>query len=243
MTQLPATLPPWSYSMLEAFEQCPRKAYHRYILKEKGPETAEQFKGNTFDKAVEARIRDGVALPEEHRQYEPLAASIAELAKADVQVYTQMKIGIGRDFQVRSFFAPDVWGRGVLDVALVSRRKIIPGQVSEPNRAVIADWKTGKNNEGKAWSNNGLQLKIFTLLLFKFFPGVEKVTAFNIWLKSNEFGKPYVFTRENQAQLWREVLLRIMAMEKAFAPGAVPIETPGPLCQYCPVKICQYNRS
>lgn len=230
-------LPPWSYSMLEAFEQCPRKAYHRYILKEKPPETEEQRKGNLFDKVVETRLRDGVSLPEEYAQYEPFAASLANM-KGPCSLYTQLKMGIRKDFTPCGFFDKDVWGRGVLDVALVSKET----REGIARTALITDWKTGKNSEGKSYSNNGLQLKIFGLLLFKHFPRITDVTAFNLWLKSNEIGKPWKWSRSDQEPLWREVLPKIMAMEAAYEKMRWP-EMPGPLCGWCAVKACQFNKS
>lgn len=233
MTQLP----PWSYSALECFEQCPRKFYHRYILKEKGSETEAQRKGNEFDKAVENRLQHGTPLPAEWAQHDGYAESLYRMKK-DCQLYTQLKMGIDRDFKYCGFFADNVWGRGVIDVALVSRRT----DGATGCTAIITDWKTGKNSEKTQYSNNGLQLKIFAAMLFKLFPGVTRITAFNLWLKTSEIGKPYAFTRADEAQLWQEILPRIMAMEKAAAAMLWP-EKQGPLCGYCPVKQCQHNRS
>lgn len=229
---VPATqLPPWSYTMLDQFANCNKQAFHRYILKEKGAETEAMRKGNEFDKAVEDRLLKGTPLPEEWAKYESYAAALRNTP--DVQLYAQLKLGIKRDFTPSNFFGPEVWGRGVLDVALVKWRT--------PNTAIITDWKTGKNNEGKSYSNGGLQLKIFALLLFCHFPGVEKITAFNLWLKDMQPGKVYNFVRSDRAVLWKEVLPRIMAMEKAFATQSWP-EQPGPLCGYCDVISCKYNR-
>lgn len=225
------TLPPWSFSMLEKFDNCPRQAFHKYLLKEKEPQTEAQRIGNELDKAIETRVKDGVVLPPEFAAYEPMAASVARMRAPGRKLFTQLKMGISRDFKPVAFFADDVWGRGVLDVALV-----------DAPTAVIIDWKTGKNNENKPYSNHGLQIKIFTLFTFKHFPKVDKVAAFNLWLKSNEIGKPYMFTRADEPALWREVLPRVMKMEKACADLNWP-EIPGSLCGWCPVKACKHNRS
>lgn len=224
------TLPPWSFSMIEMFENCPRKAFHKYLLKEKEPESAAMAEGNRLDRAIEARILKDAALPAEFQKYDPMALSIIKQRSAATKVMCQVKLGIDRGFKPVKFFDRAVWGRGALDVLLYKY----------PN-AIIADWKTGKNSENKPYSNKGLQLKIFALLVFKHFPKIEKVTAFNIWLKSNEFGKVHVWTRADEAVLWREVLPRVIAIEKACAQAKWPT-TPGPLCGYCPVKACEFNR-
>lgn len=225
------TLPPWSFSMIEAFENCPRKAFHKYLLKEKEPETEAMRQGNALDKAIEQRVKSDTPLPAEFAQYETMAASVARMRSPGRKLYTQLKAGIDRNFKPVPFFDTNVWGRGVLDVGLI-----------EAPTAVIIDWKTGKNSEGKSYSNHGLQLKIFALLTLKHFPKVDKITAFNLWLKSDEIGKPYTFTRADEATLWREVLPRIMKIEKACADMSWP-ELPGPLCGWCPVKTCSHNRS
>jgi len=234
MPDIANSLPAWSYSFLDQFANCPRQAYHRYILKEKGVETEAQREGNLFDKAVEDYLLKDTPLPEKYLKFKGYADSLKQAV--DVQLYAQLKLGIKRDFTPSDFFGKEVWGRGVLDVALVKKRSL-----GNPNVAIITDWKTGKSNEGKPYSNNGLQLKIFSLLLFCHFPGVEKITAFNLWLKDMKPGKVYSFVRGDRAALWKEVLPRIMAMEKAFATQSWP-ESPGPLCGYCDVTSCKYNR-
>ncbi len=225
------TLPPWSFSLLEMFDQCPKKAFHRYILKEKEPETEEQRKGNLLDKAIEARIQKGTPLPEEWAYCEPLAASVALLKRPKVHVSTQLKMGLNREFKPWKFFDAGVWGRGVLDVSII-----------DGPRATVIDWKTGKNNESKPYYNGGLQLKIFAAFIFKHYPEVQQVTAFNVYLKTNEFGKPHVFRREDEAALWQEILPRVIKFEKAFAAMAWP-EQPSGLCGWCAVKMCPHNRS
>lgn len=221
----------WSYTSLDTFESCPRKFYHRYVLKEIEPKSAAMEEGNKFDAAVEARIKGDAPLPPEYQQYDTFAESLARM-KGPCRVYTQLKMGIDTQFEACGFFGPDVWGRGVLDVALVSK---VGGT------ALIVDWKTGKNSENKDYYT-GLQLKIFALLIFKHFAKVQKVTGFNLWVKTREIGKPLVFTRADEANLWREVLPRVMKIEDAFAKNKWD-ERAGPLCAYCAVKICPNNRT
>ena len=223
-------LPPWSYTMLDQFANCPKQAFHRYILKEKGPETDAMRKGNAFDKAVEARLKDGTPLAPEHAAAEPFAASLLNMRiKGHTKLHTQLKMGLTADFKPCAFFAADVWGRGALDVALVTGAT-----------AIVVDWKTGANNESKPWYNGGLQLKIFTLFMLRHFPKVQHVTAFNIYLKDNQIGKPLKFSRGGEATLWKEVLPKIIAVEKAFQTQEWP-PCKGPLCAWCPVITCNFN--
>lgn len=232
------TLPPWSFTMLELFEQCPFKAFNKYVLKLKEPETEAMRKGNLVDKALEARVKDGVVLKGDLAPLESLIAPLAAMRNQNNQIYTQLKMGIKRDFTPADFWAKDVWGRGAIDFLAVSKRV-----ESNPCTALVIDYKNGKNNESASWYDGGLQRKIFTLLTWKMFPGVDRVTTFNLYLTlPKPMGKPLVFTRADEANLWREVLPKIMRVEKAFTEQRWPV-TPGPLCGYCPVKTCQFNRS
>lgn len=223
-------LPPWSFTMIDKFDNCPRSAFHQYILGEKGPKTAAMEEGNRLDKAIENRIMQGEVLPPEFQQYEPMAAAVAGMRGGN-KIMPQAKFGITRDFLPVPFFDKAVWGRGALDVLMYN-----------PPKAIILDWKTGKNNENKPWSNGGLQLKIFAAMTFKHFPKVDDITAFNVWLKTNEIGKVYTWKRSDQNLLWREILPKVIAIETAWQKQDWPLRD-GPLCAYCPVKTCVNNRS
>jgi hypothetical protein len=234
-------LPAWSYTMLDTFDTCPRKAFHQYVLKEKGPKTAAMEEGNRLDKAIENRILNGEVLPPEFQPYEAMACSVANM-RAGNKITVQAKFGIDRQFKPVPFFDGNVWGRGALDVLMYNY----------PN-AIILDWKTGKNNENKPYYDKGLQLKIFAAMTFKHYPKVDKITAFNIYLKENKIGMVYTWERADEFLLWREILPRVLLVEEAFkAYIDNPVEPyavdafcmkPGPLCGYCPVKQCQHNKS
>src|SRR5262249_31273176 len=111
-------LPPWSWSMLEVFEQCPRRMFHKYLLKEKEPESDAQRLGNTVHKSLELALRDNKPLPGEFTAYEPMARSIVNKKGGDCKLYAEMKMGITNDFKPTNFFAERVWGRSAADVVL-----------------------------------------------------------------------------------------------------------------------------
>lgn len=222
-----ANLPPWSFSMLEMFSQCPKKAFHKYILKEKEPESAWMRKGNLFDKAMEAKLKHDTPLPEEFAQWSDKAASVKQFCREGTKLATQLKMGLKRDFSPCGFFDEGVWGRGALDVLILNYPV-----------AIIVDWKTGSNNEKKPWYNGGLQLKVFTAFVLKCYPRVDSILAFNVYEK--EYGNPLKFTRDDQATLWKEILPKVIRMEEAFAKQDWPA-CKGPLCNFCPVVTCNLH--
>lgn len=214
-----SVLPPWSFSMLEKFENCPRSAFHKYILKEKEPSTPAIEEGNRVHKALEMRILHGTPLPEAYQNYEQFASSLCSGT-----VHAELKMGITRRILPSGFFAPDVWGRCAADVVRISG-----------NSALVADWKTGKPREKE------LQVKICAMFLFKHFPHLTKVTGVNIWLKEMRIGEVYTFYKEKEAEYWTDILKRVNAMEQALEKEYWP-EKPSGLCGWCPVTTCRYNK-
>ncbi len=214
----------WSYSSLDTFNSCPRRFYHRYVLREKEPETEALRNGIAVHAALESRIR-GMPLPEHMLKYDPMATSIVNAWRKGMKVYTELKMGLTREMEPCGFFDKNVWGRGAADVILIAG-----------DTAIIFDWKTGKKREKED------QLRILTLFTFKHFPTVNKVSAMNLWLEPNEIGSPFMYHRNQEPDLWEYLLPQIQLMERSIAANAW-IEKPSGLCGYCPVKVCQFNKS
>lgn len=219
-------LPPWSYSMLDAIETCPRQAYHKYILREREPETEAQRWGTEVHKHLEENVRDGKELPASCVAYAPLAESVRRIAAArDLQVLTEHKMGVTDKLRPCEFFAPEVWGRGVADVALL-----------DAQHAWLGDWKTGKTKE------KDFQVKVFAALAFATWPHLEQITACNLWLKTGMVGQPYVFFRKDAAQMWAGILQRVEAAERMAATDQPWPCRPNGLCrEWCGIKSCAHN--
>ena len=216
----------WSYSSLDLFTTCGKWAYHKHVAKDIKPEpdTPEQAKGNADHKALELRLKEGRPLPPAPGFYEAACASIeAQAKKLDVPVLTEFKVGIRKDFTPTGFFAPDVDGRGVLDVALAG-----------PRAAAIFDWKTGKVKE------KPMQLELFALFGFAHWPSVETITTANIWLKVGKIGTPRTFHRADQGKIWASILPTLNAVRRAEETGDWRAK-PSPLCGWCPVLSCPHN--
>lgn len=219
-------IPPWSYSSLDTFENCPKRYYHRYILKEREPENEVTKHGNEVHKALELRVKDGKPLPEAYKDYEPLAKSVADQGNsADVKLYTEMEFALDQQMQPCSFWDKNVWGRGKGDVVMI-----------KGDRGWLGDWKTGKVRE------KADQLKIFAAFLFKMFPVLKVITGNNIWLTANKLGDRHQFSREHEPVLWKEIIEKVQRVEKAFTTNRFDPKPSG-LCGFCNVKACPHNRS
>lgn len=215
----------WSYSALDVFEQCPKRFYHKYILKEKEPPSPALEYGNAVHKACEEYLTNKtISAP--HR--------FVEIIKRHAQgkkCFVEQKMGLDSILQPIGFFDVRVWGRAAADVLIVDY----------PN-ALFVDWKTGKMREGTQYWKGPTQLIILALFIFKHFPRVEKITAFNIYLDAEKIGEQFTILRSKEPALWGAMLPKIQAVEQAILLNKFPM-MPGPLCGYCPVKQCPNNRS
>ena len=210
----------WSYTNLDLFQICGEWAYRKYIAKDLPPEekTEEQLEGTAVHEALERRLSERMPLPKNYARWEQFCVSLEKTG----QPMTELKVGIGRDFKPRGFFAPDCWGRGVLDVVALG-----------DHAAFIGDWKTGKVKE------KPLQLDLFALFGFAHWP-VDTIVAANIWLKPSKVGTPRTYYRKDAPALWARILPTINAMEQAEVRGDWRAQ-PGPLCGWCPVTSCAHN--
>lgn len=216
-------IPPWSYTALSTFENCPRQYYRRYILKEKEPETSEMKWGNEVHKQLEERLKFDKPLPEGMRQWEPLAGSVKKAARGkDLQ--TEFGFGVESDLKPCDFFSKRVWGRGKADILVV-----------DDTAAWIGDWKTGKPREKE------FQLGVFAGFVFAWYPRVKRIAANNLWLKEHKAGPTYYFSRENDmATIWAAIHSRVKQIEACMNAGSWP-ERPSGLCGWCHDKTCKHN--
>jgi len=217
MTKQPA----WSYSSLSQFETCPAQyAAERVYKTIKREDNEASIWGTEVHSAIETRLRTGNKLPERFLAYE-FAASTIERVGGDHFYEEQMSLN--RLLRPVTWFAPDVWVRGILDVLIVN------GET-----AVALDWKTGKVKPDVT------QLKLFALLTFAHFPGVTTVSTVFQWLKFNT-STTDIFHRKDIDSLWEHMLQRYGPMEEAHR---LDIWTPRPsgLCKnYCAHKECEFH--
>lgn len=220
---MPVTLPPWSYSFISTYINCPWMAHGKYIQKIKEPQSEAMLHGNAVHKALEEFVAHDVPLRQEYKQWEPMAASIRRQRDNGAIIETEKKLGVRANLAASGFFELGVYGRGVVDVLTRKGRS-----------AWIGDWKTGKVKE------NDLQTKIFAAFVFTNYPEVDTICANNIWLQTSKIGEQYDFNRIALPRLWSTIIPHVQMMELSAARDSWP-KRPSGLCGWCPVKDCEHN--
>ena len=216
----------WSFSSLKTFQQCPKKYYHTKIAKDVvEPDTKATLYGKSAHTVAEEYIRDGTPIPSAFEYMQP---TLNILKAIPGEKLCEVKLGLTKSLEGCDFNAPNVWWHGIADLVIINRGTGIAHSV---------DYKTSKN----ARYADVKQLDLVACGLFAKYPKINKVKSALIFTVSKEFIK---------ADHHREMLLKyvekpsqdVARIEAALENGVWnPIS--GPLCKFCSVKQCEYNRS
>lgn len=224
-------LPVASYTFLRDWDNCPHKAFRRYIKKDlpKFVHTEATKWGDDVHTAFEVRIKHGTAFPHGMEKFEAVAAPLVAAGAA-----AEKMLGVTVDGRMCDFFAQDVWLRGKIDAAVTQQDfSVGRGELA----AAIFDWKSGKRREEKE------ELLIHAVLLKAWKPTVQRITAHYVWLQDNEVGNAHdVSDTESTLAGVRKTMDQVQA---ALETENFP-KRPNPLCggQWgsCPVEDCEFRR-
>lgn len=216
----------WSFSSLKTFQQCPRKYYHTKILKDvREPDTTATLYGKSAHTAAEEYIRDGVPIPP---QFEYMKAMLDQLNAIPGEKLCEVMLGLTKDLQPCEFHADDVWWHGIADLVVLDEANGIAHSV---------DYKTSKN----ARYADTKQLDYMAAAVFAKFPKLKMIKSMLLFVVSVEFVKKN-HTVEKVQDYISTALPSLKRLETALETGVWnPVS--GPLCGFCPVKTCEYNRS
>ncbi|MDD1625972.1 MAG: PD-(D/E)XK nuclease family protein [Methylococcaceae bacterium] len=218
--------PAWSYSSLAQFIMCPRM-YEGSRVTKTVPyvENASNKYGKDLHKAAELYIAKETPLPS---QFEFILSYLNTLSAIKGTKYCELKLGLAiRDgkFVACDFFAPDVYFRGVADLAIVN-----------DDRAFIVDYKAGKS----ASYADEKQLALLAAAIFARFPHVRKVKGMLLFVIAKQIIKTE-YEYEDRFSIFSKLASDLIRREEAYKTGVFnPI--PNGLCKaYCGVKTCLHN--
>lgn len=211
----------WSFSKLKNYETCGHRHNEVDNLKNFSDAGGEALEwGNSVHKSMADTLGKNIPLPVEMQSYQKWVDPV----KAGPGILlVEQKYAITREFEKTTYFAPNVWYRGIGDVVRLD------GPVG-----LVLDWKTG------AIKSDSVQLMLMAQCLFSHFPELQRVRSEFIWLAEDTHTHE-VFSREDMADGWIGLLDRVGLLENAYNTGIYSMK-PGGLCRkYCPVKSCQFH--
>lgn len=214
----------WSHSSLKDYEGCARRYYEVKVLKNYPfTDTQATLYGKEFHTAAELYIKDGTPLPP---QFE-FAADVLEALKAKPgRKLCEYEMGLTQDLKPCAFNAKDVWVRGIADLLIIDDENLT---------ARVVDYKTGNNKYP-----DREQLKLMALMVFAHFPHIRRVSGALLFVIKNDMAKAS-FLRGEAEDYWWDYRERVARIEQAHETG-VWNPKPTPLCGWCVVKTCEYNR-
>ena len=216
----------WSFSSLKTFQQCPKKYYHTKVAKDiKEPDTTATLYGKSMHTAAEEYIRDGVPIPP---QFEYVKAMLDQLNAIPGEKLCEVKLGLTKELEPCDFEAEDVWWHGITDLVVLNEAEGIAHSV---------DYKTSKN----ARYADVKQLDLIAAAIFAKYPKIKKIKSALLFVVSKEFVKA-THHAEMKNKYIEKPAQDVARIEAALENGVWNPIT-GPLCRFCPVKVCEHNRS
>lgn len=224
----------WSFTRYNTYVQCPRKAYYKFILKLKEPDSPQMQRGTDIHKLAEDYAKGLLKkLPKELTLFKE---EFAALKKQKVK-YIEESWTFKSDWTETAWNDWNgAWLRVKLDAAYIN---------TDHNALVIVDHKTGKFSDYKK-DEYEEQLQLYGLAGLKKFPTVDVVSP-RLWYLDHGIVHPdpaeseIEYTRKDEKyldKLWTSKT-KAMLSDTTFKPK------PGNACTFCHFKKandgpCQY---
>ena len=215
----------WSHSALKDFEGCARRYHEVRVLKNYVQKTTKEISyGKDLHKAAEDYVKDNTPIPPQFSYVQPTIDAL--LAKPGTK-YAEHEMGLTVDLRPCGFKDENCWVRGIADLLIVDEESLT---------AWVVDYKTGKDKYP-----DKEQLTLMSLMVFAHFPIIRMVKSALLFVVKDTMVKHKVMLEE-ATSYWQDYRERVARLEAAFA-NDVWNPTVTPLCPWCPVKTCEFNRS
>jgi RecB family exonuclease len=214
----------WSHSSLKQYEQCARQ-YHEVKILKKYPfqETEATRYGTQLHLAAEEHIRDDKPLPP---QFAFIQSTLDALKKKPGRKLAEQKMALDEELCPVGWFDKKVWVRGIADLLILDDDNLT---------AWVVDYKTGNNKYP-----DREQLVLMSLMVFRHYPHIREVKSALLFVVKEDMVKHSMSIDDAEAEWckYRERVGRIAASMEADVWN--PTRTP--LCGYCPVQSCEFNK-
>ena len=213
----------WSYSSLKQYQNCPRQYYEIKVAQNYTIIPSEQMKyGTEVHKALEDYVKEGKELALNYLRFKGAAD---ELIAIPGDKYPEFEMALARDKSPCAFDDPNRWVRGIVDLLIVDN-----------DYAFIVDYKTGSHKYP-----DPKQLRLMSLMTFAHFPNINKIKAGLLFVMHDVFITEE-YKREDIDKSWDKFTGPLMRLTKSYQEDTWP-PNPTPLCRYCSVKSCEFNRA
>jgi len=213
----------WSYSSLKQYQNCPKQYHHIRVLRDyKSKETEATIYGKAVHEALELYVKDGQPLAKNYLRFKPIVDKLIDIPGTK---YPEYEMALTYNKEPCEFDAEHRWVRGIVDLLIV-----------DGDYAFIVDYKTGSNKYP-----DPKQLRLMALMAFTHFPDIKKVKAALLFVMHNSIiTEEYV--RRDMDKSWAVFEQPLKRLESSYDNDKWE-PNPTPLCKWCPVKTCEFNKS
>lgn len=206
--QTPGPLTSWSYSRLSDYQQCPRKAYYKYVEKRSEPPNQAMQRGTRIHSQLESYLNwEMEHVPKEGFHF---SSSLEEIRLHNA--VAEESWAFTSEWGPTAWMGPDTWLRLKIDA-----------NVEMDGVLHTIDFKTGQIR-----MSHQDQLELYALASMKLRPGHTTYITENWYLDQNERTvNQYLATDENRLQDKWEGKVVAMMSDRHFDP------TPNALCKWC----------
>lgn len=216
----------WSFSALDAYENCPRQYYEVKVARRYQEETSQQMQwGRDVHAAFERRLLYDTPLPLDLQVHEDF---LAWFKAQPGEIAGEERIALDTTISPCGYFDKQrtVWMRGQVDAR---KRDLAAG------KSFILDHKTGKVK------NDFRQLKLFAIHEFRSQPQIHEVRVEYYWTQTKA-ASGEVYRREQLWDLVREFVPALNRFAGSFRTGTWTPKQSGLCNGWCPVTTCEFWR-
>jgi hypothetical protein len=211
----------WSFSVLGAYETCPKQYHEVKVLKNYREIQGEQLKwGNAVHKAAENYLVANEPLPNNCAAYQSM---LDKIKQAPGETLGEQRYCLTQDFKPTDWFSPNAWVRGIVDVMKKKDDVVWAG-----------DFKTGK------FKPDSDQLKLFAGLIFHTHKEVDTIRTAFIWLQDGKLTTE-TYRRADIPDIWNAFLPRVKRLQHAHETDTWEPRPSGLCRKYCPVTSCPHH--
>jgi hypothetical protein len=210
----------WSYSSLKQYQNCPKqyqeiRVLKNYIVKE----NEAMMYGKEVHSALENYVKEGVELAKNYQRFKPI---VDALIKIPGEKYTEYEMALTYHKTPCKFDSDDRWVRGIADLVIING-----------STAYVIDYKTGSNKYP-----DPKQLRLMSLMLFTFFPDVQKIKGALLFIMKNSVINEE-YHRKDMDKSWAMFEQPLIRLENSYETD-VWEANPTPLCGWCSVDSCDH---
>ena len=208
----------WSFSSLNDFQNCPLAFKLKRVTKECPVIESEAMRyGTECHLHLENRVAKKTPLPD-HLSW--MDGTIRKLEDSGGKLIAEQKVALTKGLGPTTFFAKDVWVRGIKDLT-----------VRYGDRSIVLDYKSGKRKFDHE------QLMLFAGFEMADRPFIGEVATGYVWLKDKAVDSK-TYTRDDLPTIWGHFMPKVEKLEKAYANDDWPAKPSG-LCGWCSANTTQ----